>query len=209
MHCVINIGATIKQRRAELGLSQTDLAKACDVNLRQIRRYENDEQQPALGVAMRLADALGITIGELAGEAVPGPRLTGTWWAAWQTYVDVNEKVTTQTVDLHQSGTNIQIKALQLSEESHEGDYLWRGELRLWGADTLMGWYVATDDNVRSKGTMFFILHTQGGHAEGRWVGTSYDGPVVTGWCALARSREDLVKLIEIRTHFVERKETQ
>jgi transcriptional regulator with XRE-family HTH domain len=209
MHCVINIGATIKQRRAELGLSQTDLAKACDVNLRQIRRYENDEQQPALGVAMRLADALGITIGELAGEAVPGPRLTGTWWAAWQTYVDVNEKVTTQTVDLHQSGTNIQIKALQLSEEPHEGDYLWRGELRLWGADTLMGWYVATDDNVRSKGTMFFILHTQGGHAEGRWVGTSYDGPVVTGWCALARSREDLVKLIEIRTHFVERKETQ
>jgi transcriptional regulator with XRE-family HTH domain len=209
MHCVINIGATIKQRRAELGLSQTDLAKACDVNLRQIRRYENDEQQPALGVAMRLADALGITIGELAGEAVPGPRLTGTWWAAWQTYVDVNEKVTTQTVDLHQSGTNIQIKALQLSEESHEGDYLWRGELRLWGADTLMGWYVATDDNVRSKGTMFFILHTQGGHAEGRWVGTSYDGPVVTGWCALARSREDLVKLIENRTHFVERKETQ
>ena len=60
---VVNIGDTIKRRRAELGMSQADLAKASDINLRQVRRYESDEQQPAIGVAVRLARALGVTIG--------------------------------------------------------------------------------------------------------------------------------------------------
>jgi transcriptional regulator with XRE-family HTH domain len=201
---MLNIGATIKRRRAELGLSQSDLAGACGINLRQIRRYENDEQQPAIGVAVRLAQALGITIGELAGETVPGPRLSGAWWAAWQTYIDGVKTVTTQPVELKQTGANIQIKALELSEQPHAGDYLWRGELRLWGADTLMGWYVSTDENVRSKGTMFFIVHTQGHHARGRWVGTSYDGPVISGWCTLARSHDELLKLIELPPHTTE-----
>jgi hypothetical protein len=53
-----------------------------------------------------------------------------------------------------------------------------------------MGYYAAADRNVRSKGTMYFVLHAQGDYAHGRWVGLSYDGPVVSGYAALARSRE-------------------
>jgi hypothetical protein len=53
-----------------------------------------------------------------------------------------------------------------------------------------MGWYRSTDAAVRSKGTMYFALHPHGDHAYGRWVGLSYDGLVVTGWSALARTRE-------------------
>jgi transcriptional regulator with XRE-family HTH domain len=202
---VVNIGATIKQRRAELGMSQTELAKAADINLRQVRRYESDEQQPAIGVAVRLAHALGITIGELAGETSPLPQLTGEWWAAWQTYIGGDETITTQPVAIQQTGATLQIKALALAEQEHTGDYLWRGELRLWGTDTLMGWYVATDENVRSKGTMFFVLHTQGDHAIGRWVGTSYDGPVITGAAALARDRGELLRIFENREHLIQR----
>jgi hypothetical protein len=37
-----------------------------------------------------------------------------------------------------------------------------------------MGYYAAGDGNVRSKGTMFFVVHAQGEHAHGRWVGLSY-----------------------------------
>jgi hypothetical protein len=33
-----------------------------------------------------------------------------------------------------------------------EGGYLWRGELRIWDNEVLMGWYVATEGAVRSKG---------------------------------------------------------
>jgi hypothetical protein len=34
------------------------------------------------------------------------------------------------------------------------------------------------------------ILHAQGEHAHGRWVGLSYDGPVISGYATLARTQE-------------------
>lgn len=45
-----------------------------------------------------------------------------------------------------------------------------------------MGWYVADEGAVRSKGTMYFVLHQHGLHMVGRWVGLSYDGPIISGW---------------------------
>jgi hypothetical protein len=39
---------------------------------------------------------------------------------------------------------------------------------------------------------MFFVLHPQGEYAEGRWVGLSYDGPIITGHAALARTPEQV-----------------
>src|SRR4051794_41918135 len=75
-------------------MSQAELAKASGINLRQVRRYESDEQQPAIGVALRLASALGITIGELAGETSTIPQLAGDWWAAWQTFIGGARKTT-------------------------------------------------------------------------------------------------------------------
>jgi hypothetical protein len=34
-------------------------------------------------------------------------------------------------------------------------------------------------------------------NAVGRWVGLSYDGPIVTGWGALARTEDEVVALME------------
>jgi len=53
-----------------------------------------------------------------------------------------------------------------------------------------MGHYAASDGNVRSKGTVFFVLHAQGKHAHGRRVGLPYDGPAVSGHAMLARDEE-------------------
>jgi hypothetical protein len=69
---------------------------------------------------------------------------------------------------------------------SPDGGYHWRGELRLWDNEILMGWYAATDDSVRSKGTMYFVLHPHGQQMAGRWVGLSYDGKTVTGLGGMA-----------------------
>ena len=91
---------------------------------------------------------------------------------------------------LSQHGATVQIEALERSAENEQGGYLWRGDLRLWDAQVLMGYYAASDGNVRSKGTMFFVLHAQGEHAHGRWIGLSYDGPVVSGYETLARDQE-------------------
>src|SRR3954447_26851287 len=142
------LGEMIRTRRKELGLSQAELARACGVHLRQIRRYETDEQQPVLAVAVQLAAALGLSIGELAGEASTQPRLDGTWWAAWQTFVRSEEIITAQPVALQQLGQTVPIEALEHSTEKTAADYLWRGELRVWENHILMGWYAATEDVV-------------------------------------------------------------
>ena len=34
-------------------------------------------------------------------------------------------------------------------------------------------------------------------NAVGRWVGLSYDGPIITGWAALARTEEEVVALMK------------
>lgn len=47
------------------------------------------------------------------------------------------------------------------------------------------------DQSVHSKGTMYFILHQHGQLMQGRWVGLSYDGKIVTGWGAMAKTEEE------------------
>jgi hypothetical protein len=155
------------------------------------------EQQPVLPVAVRLADALGVSVNELAGQPTERVHLDGTWWAAWQTFNEGREVIATQPVGLTQHGSAVTIEALERSAENERGGYLWRGELRLWDRRVLMGWYAAADGNVESKGTMFFILHAHGGYAEGRWVGLSYDGPIVTGHAALARTVDEVRVVIQ------------
>jgi hypothetical protein len=126
-----------------------------------------------------------------AGAAGRLLRSKGTWWAAWQTFNERQQVIATQPVGLSQHGSTIQIEALERSSENERGGYVWRGELRVWDGQILMGYYAAADGNVRSKGTVYFVLHAQGDYAHGRWVGLSYDGPVVSGYATLARSRDE------------------
>jgi hypothetical protein len=65
------------------------------------------------------------------------------------------------------------------------------GELRLWDNEILMGWYAANDGSIRSKGTMYFVLHPHGLNVSGRWVGLGYDGRVMTGWSSMGKTREE------------------
>jgi hypothetical protein len=60
-----------------------------------------------------------------------------------------------------------------------------------------MGWYIADEGAVRSKGTLYYVLHNHGINLTGRWVGLSYDGPVVTGWSSMARTEDEAVALMD------------
>jgi hypothetical protein len=93
-------------------------------------------------------------------------------------------------------GELIQIEATARGRPVEEGGYLWRGELRLWDNEILMGWYAANDGSVRSKGTMYFVMHPHGIHATGRWVGLSYDGNIVTGWSSMAKTEAEARELV-------------
>lgn len=180
----------IRQRRAELGMSQDDLAQAVGVDASQIRHYETGEQQPLLTVGIAIADALGIPVGELAGKPAHRVKLSGRWWASWQTFRDGVEKIATQPVDVRQEGELLQVAAVARGLSEEEGGYLWSGELRLWDNEILMGWYAANDGSVRSKGTMYFVLHPHGLHMSGRWVGLGYDDQVMTGWATMGHTQE-------------------
>jgi transcriptional regulator with XRE-family HTH domain len=187
----------IRQRRAELGLSQADLAAKVGVDKRQIRRYEAGETQPTLNVALAIARALGISIDELAGEKTQRVDLTGDWWACWQTWKDGEEILNPHQLRIRQRNDLLDVTAVTRgTHRFDDGGYLWRGELRVWDNEILMGWYVADEAAVRSKGTMYFVLHQHGTRMTGRWVGLSYDGPITTGWGAIARTEEEALNLV-------------
>ena len=47
-----------------------------------------------------------------------------------------------------------------------------------------MGWYAANDGSIRSKGTMYFVLHPYGMNVAGAlgrtWVGLGFDGRIMS-----------------------------
>lgn len=187
----------MRQRRSELGMSQADLASATGVGVRQIRRYEAGEQQPVLTVAVAIAEALRISVGELAGMPSHRINLAGDWWASWQTSKDGDEVITAQEVLMTQQGELIEIHTTTRGIAVEDGGYHWHGELRLWDNEILMGWYAANDGSVRSKGTFYFVLHPHGLSMTGRWVGLSYDGKIMTGWGGIGKSEVEARELIE------------
>jgi transcriptional regulator with XRE-family HTH domain len=194
----MNIADLIKERRAELGLTQADLATQVGIDKRQVRRYEAGEVQPTLSVAAAIARALNMSLDELAGESAPRRvDLAGDWWASWQTSKDGVEVITAQEVRISQRADHIDIQTTTRGIAVEDGGYHWRGELRLWDNEILMGWYSAAEGGVRSKGTMYFVLHPHGVNMRGRWVGLSYDGKVQTGWGGIGKSDEDARGVIE------------
>jgi len=187
----------IRQRRDELGMSQADLAGRVGIDARQIRRYEAGEVQPSLQVAVTLARALGISVDELAGGSTQHIDLSGDWWACWQTWYNGEEILNPHQIRMRQSGADLDVVAVTRgTHEFEQGGYLWRGEMRIWDNEILMGWYVADEGAVRSKGVMYFVVHQHGLHMTGRWVGLSHDGPIVTGWAAMGRTEDEVIDMV-------------
>jgi transcriptional regulator with XRE-family HTH domain len=181
----------IRERRGELNMSQAELAAKVGVDKRQIRRYESGETQPTLPIAKAIARALGISIDELAGQETHRINLTGQWWASWQTSRSGTEKIATQEVEIKQEGSTLHITTVTRGLSIEEGGYHWTGELRLWDNEILMGWYASNDGSIRSKGTMYFVVHPHGLTMAGRWVGLGYDDQIMTGFASMAHSREE------------------
>lgn len=193
----MDLGEVIRQRRDELDMSQAELARAAEVDARQIRRYEAGDQQPLFSVAVAIAKALDIPISKLAGEPDHQVKLSGEWWASWQTYRDGVEKIATQRVEVRQEGTFLQVATITHGLSAEEGGYHWSGELRLWDNEILMGWYTSTEGSIRDKGTLYFVLHPHGLYMAGRWVGLSYDGKVVSGYGSMAKTHDDAEAAID------------
>lgn len=189
----------IRKRRRELQMSQADLAEKVGVAARQIRRYEADEQQPLLSVGVAIAQALDLPVTELAGlSLLHRVTLAGKWAMAWQTRHQGNEVITYQTVLFTQHDDLIHLRSLSRGNvDLDEGGFNWQGQLRLWDNRTLLGHYVADDQAVNSKGTLFFTLDNHGTTARGAWTGVSHDSDFEQGLAAFARDDQAALAIIQ------------
>jgi transcriptional regulator with XRE-family HTH domain len=73
------LGHRLKRLRERAGLTQQELADAAGVPLGTLRNVEYDRREPLLGLAGKLARALGVSLDTLAGmdEPAPGPKRRG------------------------------------------------------------------------------------------------------------------------------------
>jgi transcriptional regulator with XRE-family HTH domain len=62
----------VKRLREARGLTQPGLAKAAGVSVWLLRRWEQTGRTPLFGTVVKIADALGCTLDELAGRTPPG-----------------------------------------------------------------------------------------------------------------------------------------
>lgn len=61
-------GIILKQERTERNITQEQLAKAIGISQQAISYYENDKNEPTIGICERIADYYGITLDELIGR---------------------------------------------------------------------------------------------------------------------------------------------
>lgn len=190
-------GKVIQERRRLLGLSQPALATAIGVSSRQITRYESEEQSPTLPVAVRLADALEVSLAELAGIVDNRVDLAGRWWAAFQkAAAEQGEEVELTAVTIRHEGDHLLFdsNAETPAAEPDSGAQV-RGEMRVWDGAALTGWLRGTDI-AWPVGTIYYALHPQGAHAVGSWTTKSEDEGLFRGWSALAREKSEAEKLL-------------
>ena len=65
------IGARLRTRRRQLGLSQSDLSERLGVSFQQVQKYERGANRVAASTLLAAAQALNVTIGWLVGEDIP------------------------------------------------------------------------------------------------------------------------------------------
>jgi len=65
------IGARIRARRRQLGLSQSELAAKLGVSFQQVQKYERGANRVAASTLVAAAAALGVSVGWLVAEETP------------------------------------------------------------------------------------------------------------------------------------------
>jgi transcriptional regulator with XRE-family HTH domain len=64
----VAVGARIRARRLELGMSQTKLANALGLTFQQVQKYERGDNRVSASTLVRSARALGVAAAALVGE---------------------------------------------------------------------------------------------------------------------------------------------
>lgn len=172
----------IARRRTELGLTQAQLGQRVGTDPRNIRRYESGESVPTLGVAQSIAQALGITLDELAGGT---PTFAGLWWSTWE---GLATDTLTGPINFVHHGRTVDVNPIAPGDSAQSDESLqWRSSL-LADGDDLLGWFDLHSPDVSARGTL--QLRRRGELITGTWVKISLRSGMSTGSIGLGRTRE-------------------
>lgn len=61
----VHVGSRIRDERTNLGLTQTDLGTAIGVTFQQVQKYERGLNRVSASMLVRIAEALGVNVGDL------------------------------------------------------------------------------------------------------------------------------------------------
>lgn len=116
--------------------------------------------------------------------------VSGEWYAAWQTSVENITLINTEHLMLQQKGKTVKMWNTERSPENPRGGYLWDAQMQFFQGRNLMGWYLAKpEENNTSKGMMYFSYLSPRKIFYGKWVGTAYDGDLITGYVIISKDR--------------------
>ncbi len=65
---MVDIGKNIRRLRQEKGITQTELAQKLGVTCQAVSKWETSVNFPDIALVPRIAELLGVTIGELFAE---------------------------------------------------------------------------------------------------------------------------------------------
>ncbi len=66
---ILTLGQRIRAAREAKGLSQVSLAASTNISQGYLSQLEQDEREPTLGIAARIARVVGISLDDLAANA--------------------------------------------------------------------------------------------------------------------------------------------
>ena len=113
------------------------------------------------------------------------------WFAAWQAAADNEQVINIESLVIKQKGSRVAMYNKEKSPDNPKGGYKWRAKLDFAFGETLMGWYFPVKkENITSRGIMYFAYDAQRRVLCGRWVGKAIDGPLCSGFVAIAKSPE-------------------
>jgi transcriptional regulator with XRE-family HTH domain len=64
----VAIGATIRIRRKQAGISQQLVAERCGITFQQVQKYENGRNRISFSRLVKIAHVLGVRVAELVGD---------------------------------------------------------------------------------------------------------------------------------------------
>ena len=125
--------------------------------------------------------------------------VTGEWYAAWQTSIDGAPLVNTEALRFVQKGKTLQMWNTEKATENPKGGFYWEGQMQFLQGRNVMGWYFPKkEENNSSKGILYMTFLAPRKLFFGKWVGTAYDGELVTGYVVIGKDRASARSELEV-----------